>query len=199
MIRLLSLGSLASGLLLSGWLVVAGVPGTAAAQTIEPPPPPPPQAMLELAIASVPARFEGNSGVTLFGFTVGLFDANGNSALAPVGGVTFNISTEDGTAKAGEDYTALLQALGSIAEGQSSYAFDVQVLGDTLVEPDELFNVRLSNPVNALISQAGGFGPALIRNDDAATPVPEPGVLALLAAALVPAFWARRLAQRRRS
>jgi len=101
---------------------------------------------------------EGNSGTTLFTFTVSLSEA------APVGGVTFDIATANGTATAGSDYIAKSLSAQSIAAGNSTYSFDVIVNGDTTSEPNETFFVNVSNVTGALNTSAKGVG--TIVNDD---------------------------------
>jgi len=56
----------------------------------------------------------------------------------------------------------------SFAPGETSKAIAVSVNGDVINEPDEIFIVNLSNPVNAALGDAQGIG--TILNDD---PVPS--------------------------
>jgi hypothetical protein len=58
--------------------------------------------------------------------------------------VAFDYRTEDGTATAGADYTAVSGSK-TIAAGQMSTTIDVPIFGDTDVESDETFTLRLSN------------------------------------------------------
>jgi hypothetical protein len=108
---------------------------------------------------------EGN-GTTMFRFTVI------SSLPAPAEGITFDIATSDGTAHgdnpASEYYDYLRRSLTgqTIPAGQTSYAFDVTVNGDTLVEPNEIFLVSITNARNAGIGDAQGQG--TIENDDVA-------------------------------
>ncbi len=53
----------------------------------------------------------------------------------------------------------------TIPEGSTTYTFDVTVNGDTQVEPNEVFNVKVTNVVGALVSD--GTGDGTIVNDDA--------------------------------
>lgn len=102
---------------------------------------------------------EGNSGTTTATFTVSL------SAPAPVGGVTFDISTQDNSATvANNDYIAKTQLGQTIPETQTSYTFEVLVNGDTDFEPSETFFVNLSNVSGATLLDAQGVG--TINNDD---------------------------------
>ena len=104
---------------------------------------------------------EGNSGPTTFSFNVSL------NQPAPAGGVTFDIGTADGTATtAGNDYIARTLTGQNIPQGQSSYAFDVTVNGDTLVESNETFFVNVSNVSGASVLDGQGLG--TIQNDDTA-------------------------------
>jgi hypothetical protein len=109
------------------------------------------------------AKLEGNSGTTTYTFTVS------STLPAPPGGVTFDIATHDNTATiSNSDYIGRTLASQSIPAGQSSYAFDVTVNGDTLVEPNETFFVNISNvSANASVSDSQGIG--TIQNDDAAS------------------------------
>jgi uncharacterized protein (TIGR03437 family) len=107
------------------------------------------------------AASEGDSGTTTFSFTVS------SSLPAPPGGITFDVATEDSTATvANSDYLAKTLTGQSIAAGEQTYTFDVTVNGDTVVEPDEIFLVRLTNVSNATPGDAVGQG--TIQNDDAA-------------------------------
>jgi Ca2+-binding RTX toxin-like protein len=87
---------------------------------------------------------EGQSGVTSASLTVSLSAA----ASQPV---SVNYSTVNGTALAGSDYQASSGTL-SFAPGQTSQTISIPVIGDTTVEPDENFQVQLSNPQNANLS-----------------------------------------------
>ncbi len=102
---------------------------------------------------------EGNSGTTAFTFTVSLSQPAGS------GGVSFNIATADGTATAGSDYIASSVNGLTIPAGSSSATFTVQVVGDTLNEPNETFYVNVTNPNGATITSGQGVG--TINNDDA--------------------------------
>lgn len=115
-----------------------------------------PSNSLSIADAS---KAEGDSGTSTLSFTVNL------STPAPAGGVSFDIATSNGTATAPSDYVARTLTAQTIAAGASSYTFDVVINGDSTGEPDETFNVTLSNVVGATLgdSQAAGT----ISNDDA--------------------------------
>lgn len=105
------------------------------------------------------SQLEGNAGNTTFTFTVTL------NAPAPAGGVTFDIVTQDNTATtANSDYVALSLSSQTIAAGISSYSFSVTVNGDVNYEPDETFNVNVTNVINAVVTDGQGVG--IIINDD---------------------------------
>lgn len=108
---------------------------------------------------------EGNSGVTPMAFTVSLSKASDKA-------VTVGYSTANGTAIAGQDYSAASGTL-TFAAGTTSQQFSVSVLGDTTVEPAETFTVTLANPTNATLATATATG--TIVNDDATTPPPVAG------------------------
>ena len=102
---------------------------------------------------------EGNSGTTPFNFVVKL----NIPATTPV---TFNASTQDGTATAPSDYTALSNVPFSIPAGQQSTTVTVLVNGDTVVEPNENFSVVISAISGASPTLPSLQVPAIILNDD---------------------------------
>ncbi len=111
----------------------------------------------DLSIDNV-TQVEGNSGTSTFTFTVSL------SSPAPVGGVTFDIATADGSAHNIEDYGEDSLYDQTIPFGNSSYTFDIYVFGDFEVEGDETFYVNVTNVSGANISDGQGVG--TITNDD---------------------------------
>lgn len=84
--------------------------------------------------------------------------------------VTVAYATRNGTAMATTDYVAASGTL-VFAPGTTSRSISITVLGDSVVEPDETFTVRLSNPAGATIGD--GQAMVTILNDDepAAMPV----------------------------
>lgn len=106
------------------------------------------------------AKSEGTSGTSYLSFTVTL----SKKSSTPV---TVSYTTADGTATAGQDYTAAAGKI-TFAAGQTSTTVKVAIAGDTAVETDETFSVTLSNPSGATISRGTATG--TIRNDDVALP-----------------------------
>jgi chitinase len=100
---------------------------------------------------------EGNSGATLATFTI-------TRSGSTTGTSSVMWSTANGTASAGSDYTAVSNAVVSFAAGETSKQVSVTVAADTLIEPDEKFNVNLSAPSGAEITAATGVG--TIVSDD---------------------------------
>jgi hypothetical protein len=86
-------------------------------------------------------------------------------SVTPVSGLetTVDFATSDGTATAPGDYLASSGTI-TIPAGFSNGPIFVEVVGDTLHEPDETFQVDLSNPVNATIGDAQAT--ATILDDD---------------------------------
>jgi hypothetical protein len=99
---------------------------------------------------------EGDTGWVSATFTVAL-----SSSTSQV--VTVHYATADGTALAGSDYTASNGTL-TFVPGVTSQTLIVPVLGDTLDETNETFNVQLSNAVNASIDDP--LGVATINDND---------------------------------
>ena len=102
------------------------------------------------------ARAEGHGGTSTLQFTVTL-SAPRDTA------VSVQYGTLDGTAVAPADFTA---SSGTIvfAPGETSKTLDILVVGDTALEADETFIVRLSDPNGATIADTEGVGS--IINDD---------------------------------
>lgn len=102
---------------------------------------------------------EGDSGTVTATFTVSL----------PGGGVTFDISTQDNTATAGNnDYVPKSLTAQTIPSGSSTYTFEVLVNGDLDFELDETFFVNVTNVSGAGVADGQGLG--TIKNDDCPTP-----------------------------
>ena len=85
------------------------------------------------------SALEGDSGSADMTFTVTL-------AKAVTEAVTINYATSDGTAIAGQDYTAVSNGSVTIAAGNTTAEFTVSVTGDETDELDETFNVTISMP-----------------------------------------------------
>lgn len=99
---------------------------------------------------------EGDSGKRTARFTVRLSEPVAES-------VAMRVATVNGTARASIDYLPRTSFV-TFAPGQSTATFDVKVKGDTTVEADETFTVRLDQPQGATVSDATGTG--TILNDD---------------------------------
>jgi hypothetical protein len=105
---------------------------------------------------------EGASGTQAATFTVSLSQP---SVLT----VTVQYATVDGSATVADfDYVAASGTL-SFAPGEVSKPVPVTVFGDARFEPDEIFGISLSNPVNGVIVVPQAL--ATIVNDDPPGPV----------------------------
>jgi len=114
-----------------------------------------------LSIANV-TLLEGTDASPLARFRVSLSQPSSTRVLV-------NWGTADGSATvADNDYQS---ASGTIffSPGQISKTVTVSIRGDSKIESDELFSVRLSRAVGATIR--GATGTATIRNDDVSQPV----------------------------
>lgn len=89
--------------------------------------------------------------------------------LKRVGGssgiVTVNYATSDGTATSGADYSASTGTI-TFAEGEVAKSFTVQVLNDSITEPEETVSLTLSNPTGG--SGLGLSATSLLRISDIA-------------------------------
>lgn len=120
---------------------------------------------LSIADISVP---EGDGAGTAQ-FTVSL------SAPAPFD-ITVDYTTADGSAVAGTDYLATSGTL-LIEAGQQSGTISVDILGNTVPEPDRDFHVLLSSAVNAQIDVGTAVGTIV---DDDPAPVASIGDISVL-------------------
>jgi CSLREA domain-containing protein len=102
---------------------------------------------------------EGNSGTTQATFTVSLSTASASQ-------VTVDWATQDGTATSPADFAAGNGTV-TFAPGDVSESVVVNVNGDLVDEPDEVFDVDLTNSSGATIDDGEGEG--TITDDDAAT------------------------------
>ncbi len=78
--------------------------------------------------------------------------------------VSVDVSTADGTAKAGEDYTPFEGTVSWQPGETGRKTIEIAILDDQVDEPDETFSVRLSNPVIGVI--ASGTAVVTITDDD---------------------------------
>ena len=101
---------------------------------------------------------EGNAGTVNMTYTLTLSAAS----FSPI---TVNVSTADGSATAGSDYTAINNLPVTFAPGTLTQTVSVQVIGDTVNETNETVRLIMSNPVNASLQNQEGTG--TITNDDA--------------------------------
>jgi Calx-beta domain len=92
---------------------------------------------------------EGNSGSPNALVTVSLTEPHGNN-------VAVSYNTDDGTAVAGSDYTSVSGTL-TFTKNQISKSILVPITGDRVIESDEYFTVRLSNPKGAKIADGAAL------------------------------------------
>ena len=104
---------------------------------------------------------EGNTGTTAATFTVTL-------SAPSTQAVTVRYSTQNGTALAASDYIAVSNQTLTIAPGQTTGTFTIDVVNDTINEVTESFFVNLANAINATISDTQAE--CTIANDD---PIPS--------------------------
>lgn len=88
--------------------------------------------------------------------------------------LTVDVATSDGTATAGEDYTATTETV-TIAAGERSARVTVPIIDDSIHEDNETFTVTLSNPSGGEDAVSGDepSSDVTIISDD---PVPPPVV-----------------------
>jgi Calx-beta domain len=122
----------------------------------------PPPTTVEVGMGNV-RMLEGASGTRAMAFSVGLSEASATP-------ITLDYKTLPGTATEGSDFVAKAGQL-TIAAGATSAQIAVTINGDTVVEPNEKFTLKLQHPSsNAVIRRVGAT--ATIMTDDP----PKPGV-----------------------
>ncbi len=99
---------------------------------------------------------EGNTGLQNAVFPVSLSYPSSQT-------VSVSFVTSNGTALAGSDYVSTNGTL-TFAAGETNKTITVKVIGDTAIELNEDFFVKLSNPVNSTLVSTQAL--ALILNDD---------------------------------
>ena len=107
------------------------------------------------ALSVANARVEEERGATL-DFVISLSRSRNEAT-------TVEYATSDGTARAGEDYTATADTL-TFAANETSRTVSVTVLDDAHDEGEETLTLRLSNPSGARV--AGGEATGTIENTD---------------------------------
>jgi Glycosyl hydrolase family 9/Cellulose binding domain/Calx-beta domain len=135
--------------------ILNGLPLGTPTPTPTPTPSPIPSPLPTLSINDISIT-EGNTGTKLATFTVQLSQASSKT-------VTVKYNTLNGTANASADYTAIANTL-TFSPGQTKKTISVSVTGETLIESNETFLVKLSSPTNAAIAKSQGTG-TIINND----------------------------------
>jgi hypothetical protein len=84
--------------------------------------------------------------------------------------VSVSVSTANGSAVSGKDYTSTNKTLTFQTNQPLSQTFEVPILNDTIAESTEAFMVKLTNPKNATIADNSGTG-TILDDDNAPPPV----------------------------
>jgi subtilisin family serine protease len=114
----------------------------------------------EISIADA-YKVEGASGTSNMVFTV-------TRTPVSMSSISFNVTASGGNATAVTDYTAPNPAtVVSFFPGQAVRLINVPIKGDTTLEPNETFNLTLSNPTGATIVDGTAIG--TIGNDEGPT------------------------------
>jgi len=123
----------------------------------------------KLAIAATDAvKAEGSTGTAVFTFTV-----TRSGDLSQPSSAEYSVAGSSANPADASDFSSALTGTVSFAANETSQTITVNVMGDTVVEPDEGFTVALSNPTNATHGTAAANG--TIVNDD------QPPALAIAA------------------
>jgi len=87
--------------------------------------------------------------------------------------LSVDVRTVDGTAIKGKDYTDLYEVI-IFSAGQEQASFDIEILGDDIPEDNEIFSIRLENPLNVKIDNRTATV-TLINDDEHIFSIPETG------------------------
>lgn len=117
-----------------------------------------------LAFASDISQAEGNSGTTIFSFTLNLA-RNGVTAAIPF---TWSVAGSGAQPANATDFVGgtLPSGSGTFASGETSKTISVNVAGDSTAEPDENFMLT----ANATLGLAAATATGTILNEDASPP-----------------------------
>jgi YD repeat-containing protein len=117
-----------------------------------------PQPLIDISSVSLQ---EGDSGTKSAIFVASL----SNPSTQPI---TVDYAVTDGTANSITDFYKVVKTTFTFLPGQTTKNIIVGIIGDTEVEPDEIFALDLSNPTNATLgTNKSGIG--TILNDDTVT------------------------------
>ena len=127
---------------------------------------------LGLAATTVTISNDDSASITLAASTLSITEGTAATLTVSLSNpvsdtVTFSWSTADGTAAAGDDYTAQTATSVSFTAGQTSKTLSVPTTGDTIVESDETFSVSLAaSNLPAGVSLGLAVTTVTISNDD---------------------------------
>jgi len=87
--------------------------------------------------------------------------------------LSVDVRTVDGTAIKGKDYTDLYEVI-IFSAGQEQASFNIEILGDNIPEDNEIFSIRLENPLNVEIDNSTATI-TIINDDEHNFSIPETG------------------------
>ncbi|PVE20407.1 hypothetical protein DC522_32550 [Microvirga sp. KLBC 81] len=119
--------------------------------------PPPAGPVVSISSASPDPQVEGSSAKIKFTLTL---------STATTQDVKVNYSTVDGTAKAGSDYTALLNKNVTFLAGETTKTITVSLLNDTVLENPEAFSIKINSATSASVSTTSHTATATIVDND---------------------------------
>ena len=87
--------------------------------------------------------------------------------------LSVDVRTVNGTAIKGKDYTDLYEVI-IFSAGQEQASFNIEILGDNIPEDNEIFSIRLENPLNVEIDNSTATI-TIINDDEHIFSIPETG------------------------
>lgn len=132
------------------------------------------QSLARLTVADVQTNEGNTSGERTASFTVTVTPPS-NQAITVTTETAANGTVGNvGVANPGQDYQTLTPTQKTIPAASSTFVISVPIVGDTTIEPNETFQLKLSSPSGADFGDSVAI--ATIINDDDAPPPPPPAI-----------------------
>lgn len=112
------------------------------------------------------SQLEGTGGAGTVSLVFKLDKASGKT-------ISVAYNTVEGSAKAGVDFTAMVNQVLSFPPNETQKTITIPLVSDDIKEGDEEFGIAISSPVNVSLARNAAF--ITLRNDDSKVPVPTSG------------------------
>ncbi len=139
-------------------------------------------ALPPLSLISLPNKAEGDSGTTILNFIV-----TRSGDLSGTSSVSYVVAGVGANPAAASDFVGgvLPSGLVTILPGENQKAFNIEVAGDVLFEPDETFTITLQDASGGTLVSTASTAQLTILNDDSASRPPTSASLDPIFAAIL--------------